>query len=201
MGKSACKSLYWLVFHHGGFSQDDKKLHESPEEKLSFFFHHWPTCSFEERDFKACQSIHERNRQHWSLHRTNAKRKRHQFFGRVFTLLFMSRGEVLDVSKRRCWQYCIGKVFVWLYGPILEWKRVWTQRGKGGQSTGVQCPREDWDFVACSAEERQSPAVWFTSTEETLRQFSTLVLLQKYNTHKRTNIPKQQQQTVRKRKS
>ncbi len=123
-------------------------------------------------------------------HRTNAK-GRHQFFGRVFTGRTVGwTGGLGDVSKLRCWQYCIGKVFVTIRSDIRMQRMetcLNTEREGGPVDWHPQCPREDWDFVACSTEEHQSPAVWFTSTEETLRHYSTLVLLQS-TTHRSRQI-------------
>lgn len=134
--------------------QDDKKLQERPDERLSFFFT-GRRVKIVEGDFKACQSIHERNRQHWNLHNGRTQKEG------ISSLEESLQGVLGDVSKLGCWQYCIGKVFVTIWSDISMQRMENSQHreGRGPVDWHPQCPREDWDFVACSAEEHQSPAV------------------------------------------
>ncbi len=76
-------------------------------------------------------------------HRTNAK-GRHQFFGRVFTGRTVGwTGGLGDVSKLRCWQYCIGKVFVTIRSDIRMQRMetcLNTEREGGPVDWHPQCP-------------------------------------------------------------
>lgn len=122
------------TFYRLGFTlvvQDDKnKQHESPEERLSFssladVF----VCKGE---FKACQSIHERSRQHWTS--TQDRQKGEEGISSLEESLHDVLG---DVSKLRCWQYCIGKVFVTIWSHIRMETCLNTEREGRGQSTGI----------------------------------------------------------------
>lgn len=179
MDKSACRcSIDW--FSHWLYRMTRSYTNR---QRKGFLFLHWLMCSFVEGEFKACQSIHERNRQHWNLHTGQTEK---EGISSLEESLHDESGLLGDVSKLRCWQYCIGKVFVTIWSDI-RMETCLNTEGRGPVDWHPQCPREDWDFVACSAEEHQTPAVWFTSTEETLRHYSTLVLLQS-TTHRSRQI-------------
>lgn len=61
---------------------------------------------------------------------------------------------------------------------------------KGPVDWHPQCPREDWDFVACTAEEHQTPAVLIHVHRRNIKTLFYIGPNAKYNTQKQTNIPK-----------
>lgn len=133
MDKSACRrSIGW--FSHWLYRMT--RISYTNRQRKGFLFLHWPKCSFVEGDFKACQSIHERSRRHWTSTQDERERKRKAsvLWKSLYT---MNRGVLGDVSKLRCWQYCIGKVFVTIWSHIRMETCLNTEREGRGQSTGI----------------------------------------------------------------
>lgn len=129
MDKSACRcSIGW--FSHWLYRMTRSYTNR---QRKGFLFLHWPMCSFVEGEFKACQSIHERNRQHWNFHTGQTEK---EGISSLEESLHDESGLLGDVSKLRCWQYCIGKVFVTIWSDIRMETCLNTER-EGGQSTGI----------------------------------------------------------------
>lgn len=102
---------------------------------------------------------------------------------------------VLDVSKLRCWQYCIGKVFVTIWSDISmqRMENCLNTEREGGQSTGIHSVPGKTGILLLALQ-RNTRALQFDSRpqKQNIKTFFYIGPIAKYNTQKQTDIPKQQ---------